>query len=395
MCSQKPREDRNRECTLPFTNRLAPRKPPPAHLDGDPDTLNKVSEYMNSTDDSFSEAVAWLDHLSRDATFQGLTALDLQLLAVFFLVRQDTVVFLERIDRILDEISSGSMDERMMQEQLGHWRTLLSRFQNELPALDKSIRVFFAFPYQDGEPPSQLSAALATLRADIKTTAGKCETLQQSLRAEMSLVESKRGIEEAESVSRLTELAFLFIPMTFAASLFSMQLQELADNPPPVYSFVITAVVIVAVSYGLRLVQRSTVVGDLRRNIAQQIRNDQQVAAKDIPIRTIISWGAWKMRGKPLIVAASSACLVLLLTPLWTRAAMDESFKGVITGLILLTFLATLLALLSANSPRTPRFRPTNTFGFGRVWENPVSVSGGPSAEDTDGERVSDSVIHV
>ena len=52
----------------------------------------------------------------------------------------------------------------------------------------------------------------------------------------MSLLESKRDIEEAEGVSRLTELAFFFIPTTFAASLFSMQVWELEESPPPVYA---------------------------------------------------------------------------------------------------------------------------------------------------------------
>jgi hypothetical protein len=211
------------------------------------------------------------------------------------------------------------------------------------------------------------------LRAKIHSTADACKALEHSLRAELSLLESKRGIEEAESVSRLTELAFIFIPITFAASLFSMQVQELADTPPPAYAFVITAIVAVTVSYGLRLVQRSALVNNLIRTTANQIRTDKQIATKDIPMRAIASWGASKVRGRPLIVAAGLASIAFVLPPLWARAAMDVSFKVALTGVTLLLILLTFLALGLAHSPRIPSARNFvaryNILGFGPVWQ--------------------------
>ena len=38
----------------------------------------------------------------------------------------------------------------------------------------------------------------------------------------MSIVESQKAITEAEEVSKLTKLAFLFIPLTFVAGLCGM-----------------------------------------------------------------------------------------------------------------------------------------------------------------------------
>ena len=46
--------------------------------------------------------------------------------------------------------------------------------------------------------------------------------VSRSLHAAISLIESIRGIAEAEGVSKLTELAFIFIPLSFSASFFSM-----------------------------------------------------------------------------------------------------------------------------------------------------------------------------
>ncbi len=388
MSRREPTGAADEKHVLPFSTRLAPRRPPPPALDGTTASLAGVISYTDSIKDACSDAAAWLDCLSRDSALEGCTPLDLQLLAAFHMVRQDTIAFLEHIDRLLDEISTGSMDERTVQDQLGHWRSLLGRFQRELPALDKSIHDFFTFPYEadDGEPPRELAFPLAKLRAKINGTADTCKTLQQLLRAEISLLESKRGIEEAESVSRLTELAFVFIPVTFAASLFSMQVQEFAESPPPVYAFIITAVVTVTVSYGLRVVQRSTLMTDWMRTTAYQIRTDKQITTKDIPIRKIISWGVDKLIGRPVIVAATCGSFALILTPLWARAAMDMSFKAAITGLTVLPILLTLLALYWVNSTRIPgtTIGGNNTLGFGRVWQRPAPTLSLPGSVESE-----------
>jgi hypothetical protein len=395
------------ETLLPFTKRLAPRRPPPARqLDNDPAGLEALKKYASSIDEACIDATSWLEHFSRVASVPDTAsaAISLPLLAVFQIVHRDTVMLLEQFGRVLDQISTGTLDERMMQNQLSHWRTLLGRMQSELPALHKSLRQFFLFPYAhsddgieqttvlgDSEPPSRLTTALDALQADILGMEKRCEKAQESLRAEMSLLESKRGIEEAESVSRLTELAFVFIPMTFAAGLFSMQVRELAENPPPVYAFVIAALVAVVASYGLRLVQRSTLVGETLHKLEEQIRNDQRVVTRIIPTRKIVRWLGWKTvtglglsvvnsaRGfrwvgqkladnlKLVRVMCSIAALALIIAPLWTRASMDMSFKGTITALALLSILL-ILFLLRSSDKDEGNILPT---GLGRFWRNP------------------------
>ncbi|KAK3291082.1 uncharacterized protein B0H64DRAFT_409776 [Chaetomium fimeti] len=378
----------------PFLKRPIPRRPPTLHLDSNPATLQQLGVYSNATEDACSDVEAWLEVLARDPGLAGCTTLDLQLLAVFNLVRQDTIIFLEHVDRVLDQISAGSMDETLVQEQLGHWRALLGRFQNQLPALDKSIRGFFSFPYtsEDRGPPPELITGLAALGVDFTRTVAKCEETQQGLRAEMSLLESKRGIEEAESVSRLTELAFLFIPTTFAASLFSMQVRELVESPPPVYAFIITAIVIVSVSYGLRLIQRSTVVSGLLLKTARQIRTDQKITSRDIPARKIFTWVAWKLRGRPLIIIFSCCILAAIIAPLWTREAMDLSFRAAMTGLLSCSVILAFWVFHFATSSSTSLSHGGHVTGFGRVWQR-VSEDSPGDAEG--GRRAPASVIHT
>ena len=61
-----------------------------------------------------------------------------------------------------------------------------------------------------------------------------------------ALRESKRSIEEAASVKRLSQLAYIFLPLTFTSSLFSMNIHELQDNP--ISAFIITAIIMTLLS---------------------------------------------------------------------------------------------------------------------------------------------------
>jgi Mg2+ and Co2+ transporter CorA len=56
----------------------------------------------------------------------------------------------------------------------------------------------------------------------------------------LSIEESQRSIREAFSVGKLTQLSFIFIPPSFATSLFGMNLDELTGVGPRFGVFIIT-----------------------------------------------------------------------------------------------------------------------------------------------------------
>lgn len=61
--------------------------------------------------------------------------------------------------------------------------------------------------------------------------------------AAMSLLESRRGIQQTSSVVRLTQLAFIFIPLTFTTGVFGMNV-EILKNGAPMWQFWVTAATI-------------------------------------------------------------------------------------------------------------------------------------------------------
>ncbi|KAK3387745.1 hypothetical protein B0H63DRAFT_470835 [Podospora didyma] len=265
----------------------------------------------------------------------------LPLSALFQVILIDTMALLRHLHLTLDAITTDAMSERLMQERLSYWRTLLNWAQLELPRLSKSLSAFFAFATFEVPMPSTFDGNLAKLQKNIQEAVVRCDRTQEHLRAEMSLLESKRGIAQAENVTRLTELAFIFIPMSFAAALFSMQLQELQDAPPRAWMFAAAALGLVGLAYVLRLAQRSPTLNSRVRNLGRRIRMETHVPdGVAVPAHRAVGW-AWKYgRGNRVVLfllpgVGIYAALVALM---WMYYAGDLSLKIAMTTLVTILF---------------------------------------------------------
>jgi len=219
-------------------------------------------------------------------------------LAIMEILETDTLCLLEVAIRTLVQVIEGTMDETLLQSHLSSWRKVLTGYSIELPRIQTSLKNFGDFSESCGIS-GDLQSRIYVLRQRIEETMRQTEKVDASLRTEMSIIESRRGIAEAESVSKLTELAFIFIPISFAASVFGMQFKEF-QIPPPIYAFVIAALVALGISYSIRLSIRSVVVvkgkGALLNATRQyaNITNGVPVPTHDLVLYLI--WGSWEER---------------------------------------------------------------------------------------------------
>ena len=74
-----------------------------------------------------------------------------------------------------------------------------------------------------------------------------CSLVQERIHIETGLAsirESRKSIEEAVSVKRLTRLAFIFVPLTYASSLFGMNIKEINGIGPKLWIFLFISVCI-------------------------------------------------------------------------------------------------------------------------------------------------------
>jgi Mg2+ and Co2+ transporter CorA len=134
---------------------------------------------------------------------------------------------LDYIDR------SSSNDARLKtsllewRSMLGNWRCLLVDYRSQLRQ-QASIREISeeckpADPRK--EDVKELKTLYAILEKDCQIIEERVDRSFQVLMSTMSIIESKNAISQAESIGKLTELAFIFIPLSFVSSFFGMNVK--------------------------------------------------------------------------------------------------------------------------------------------------------------------------
>ncbi|KAF9636673.1 hypothetical protein BFW01_g7569 [Lasiodiplodia theobromae] len=322
-----------------------PRSPPPVssvdellqgHNFGKSQTFFKI--HTSISDD----LEAWMTEYAQ----HGLPVESSRLfVAILEIVSRDTRTTLSLLTAVLSEISLGSMYGSQEQERLASWQTLIRSYQADLPAMKNSLHEFVRW----NNTPSYVHNKVRDLTNQTDDLISQVEKAHQALRAELSILESKRGIAEAEGVAKLTELAFIFIPLTFSASLFSMQVRELEENMPTLGGFVGVCLLFLFSSYGVRLAIRSRAVIDRKRELLRSIRRDCALEGNDVPTHVFISWifnklfGILFPEGKEVgrwtfAILFISAVLAPVLALIWTKTRIDTGLKAILT--IVMIFLA-------------------------------------------------------
>jgi CorA-like Mg2+ transporter protein len=124
------------------------------------------------------------------------------------------------------------------------WAALHDMEQDMRP----SLQSFANFPCP--ESPKRTSAI-----RDFDDLIQQCEVVQRTLRdylsrhvgmksleeSRLAVLESRKSIEQAESVKRLTQLAFVFLPLNLATSLFGMNMTEFGTGSLHIWVFVAVA----------------------------------------------------------------------------------------------------------------------------------------------------------
>lgn len=289
-----------------------------------------------------------------------------------FRVIHDDTQSLAGIIRVTSQrIREDTMDEDLMQKRVMDWRRLLHRLNVSLADIDQRLRTFSTFSrdfdeqslafHQGKEMPSEKFAS--DTREIVRDCINLLDRSANSLLAEMQIVDSRRSIAEAKSVAKLTELAFIFIPLSFVASLFSMQVDVL-ESPVPLYHFILVAVALVAVVYAIRLSIRSSRILEYKRTTLLKIQDDSHLQYNQpIPTRKVLAWvgkamgeTAWTSTKSAIIIAAPvvvvAAVFAAILSPivlLWLRG-INKGFAAAITILMLLLDVALLYPVASTAS---------------------------------------------
>lgn len=180
------------------------------------------------------------------------------------------------------------------------------------------------------------------VKQEEKEVLKKVSYISNGIRAGISLLESKRSIE-AESVTRLTELAFIFIPLTFVSSIFNIQVNKLSSGVP-FSTFVAVAGGVTLFMYIIRLVVQSRPFITAKTRTAEDLRKRYQLnPMAPISLRIFLKF-AWRKIGPKLrrVNMSVAACdSITLVAMLWKQKSLDISFRVTLTIMITPAGLAT------------------------------------------------------
>ncbi|KAK5651617.1 hypothetical protein OQA88_11890 [Cercophora sp. LCS_1] len=245
------------------------------------------------------------------------------------------------VDNRLQEIRLASQGGSQLEASIAPWRRTLMQVQLRLPILRKTMGDLtrtrpsnLKFP----KASSNFRLLVNRVHQRITAVAKQAEEIDAALRAELSILESRKQLLESSNISRLTELAFVFIPLTFVASTFSMQVQELHLGPP-LKTFFLAAFVAVFSTYAVRFFFNSRAFRKASRKTERAARKHGQVQeGQAVPTGVYLSFVS---RGALLYFFSVYGVVLVCITSLvWLWAAkgeMDKGFKAVMTMAVIFT----------------------------------------------------------
>ncbi|RLL97495.1 hypothetical protein CFD26_104736 [Aspergillus turcosus] len=296
---------------------------------------------------------------------------------LFEIIGQDTSTLLGVLNQILNDMEVDILDDTKMEDRLALWRQLINKAERELLELKTSTKSFLAF--FGFEFPADTSAAtsddnpdiirkVAELFKEIDQMLARLRHASSSLTSNMGLLDSRRSIDEAHAVTRLTELAFLFIPLSFSASIFGMQIEPFKD-PAPLWNFFVVALTVTTFAYLMRLTMRSQWLGNLKQSVKRDVRQYAEQHGLPVQVRSLsmlllsqwfgstlkrsikATWtwigrngrtagiSLWKVIGFPVsFTLLIGIVAVAPIAVLWTRD-IDRGVQGAVTFVILLALL--------------------------------------------------------
>lgn len=282
---------------------------------------------------------------------------------IFRIVHQDTLDLLQLMRLALSEINRAS-DDKILQERALHWRYRLDQFRAQLVELEESLQQFDGFLYPPSKtcpPQEQVELDTNPIRYLLSDGHKQISLLDQrirdaytSLTSKVQINDSHRSIAEAETVTKLTELAFLFLPTSFATSIFSMQI---ISNSTPISTYVVVAVSLTSLVYSIRYLiyrtkeSRKTLVGSIRTNIEGYA--GLRVGSR-IPTVVLLKWlfdlswirphySGW-MYSRYWIILSVITFLMIIVVPLpvlWT----SNVETGILTAITCLLSIVVLLVV--------------------------------------------------
>lgn len=141
------------------------------------------------------------------------------------------------LDDIDEDMASGELVRykiHLWRNDMGFWKIYLrsrEEFVEQYKQVIENEKQITNALLLQGADAQEVVKKLDALNAKLKRTLDRCEVTFSSFIGSMNLIESKKAIAEAEQITKLTQLAFVFVPLTFVTGVFGMNLKASVTQP--------------------------------------------------------------------------------------------------------------------------------------------------------------------
>ncbi|KAK0742609.1 hypothetical protein B0T18DRAFT_167344 [Schizothecium vesticola] len=172
--------------------------------------------------------------------------------AIVKIVLDDQACLLSSISNALDNIELSPYKRTSVPKT---WRDDPPRWRNhlfhQLQSLTYLSDLLTSTPTTTTTTTTPQLKALEAAAKNLEAMTRRLEGSYQLLMSAMSILESEKAIDQAVVVTRLTNLAFFFIPLSFVASLFGMNVNEF-DQRLTVWLWVVVSAAVMGLTYFIR-----------------------------------------------------------------------------------------------------------------------------------------------
>ena len=104
-----------------------------------------------------------------------------------------------------------------------------------------------------------------------ETLLDRCSKGMDVIMSNVMLAESKRAIMQAEAVTKLTLVAFFYIPLSFTSSFFGMNFVQLGQGTLPIWIWFVVSIPVFLISISFLLLDRRRI-REINKTIVQWVR---------------------------------------------------------------------------------------------------------------------------
>jgi Mg2+ and Co2+ transporter CorA len=150
------------------------------------------------------------------------------------LILEDHRSILPKLHLALDYVDESMSDDKNLDKSLSQWRSFFGLWRKVLRHDLSSIAYItktLPRPINEGDGETsarnrggEFESSFEELKKNIEMAQDRVNSSFMAIMSTMSIVESRKAISQAEEVSKLTKLAFFFIPLSLSAGIFGMNI---------------------------------------------------------------------------------------------------------------------------------------------------------------------------